>query len=94
MKRTIISWIVGVIFGIICCIAAIAGVFKKLCNSMLIREEIISPIKTGITIALFGSKRVTYTTPSPENLISTQHHTIILMKPFVESKKLSLIVMR
>lgn len=60
MKRTIISWIVGVIFGIIGCIAAIAGVFKKLCNSMLIREEIVSSIKNVITIALFGSKRVTY----------------------------------
>ena len=60
MKRTIISWIIGVIFGIISCIAAIAGVFKKLCNSMLIREEIISSIKNVISIALFGSKRVTY----------------------------------
>jgi len=60
MKRTIISWIIGVIFGIIGCIAAIAGVFKKLCNSMLIREEIISSIKNVVTIALFGSKRVTY----------------------------------
>lgn len=60
MKRTIISWIIGVIFGFIGCIAAIAGVFKKLCNSMLIREEIISSIKNVITIALFGSKRVTY----------------------------------
>lgn len=60
MKRTIISWVVGVIFGFIGCIAAIAGVFKKLCNSMLIREEIISSIKNVISIALFGSKRVTY----------------------------------
>lgn len=60
MKRTIISWIIGVIFGIIGCIAAIATVFKKLCNSMLIREEIISSIKNVITIILFGSKRVTY----------------------------------
>lgn len=60
MKRTIISWIIGVIFGFIGCIAAIAGVFKKLCNSMLIREEIISSIKNVITIVLFGSKRVTY----------------------------------
>lgn len=61
MKRTIISWIIGVIFGIVGCVAAIAAVFKKLCNSMLIREEIISSIKNVITIALFGSKRVTYT---------------------------------
>ena len=60
MKRTIISWIIGVIFGFIGCIAAIATVFKKLCNSMLIREEIVSSIKNVITIALFGSKRVTY----------------------------------
>ncbi len=60
MKRTIISWIVGVIFGFIGCIAAIAGVFKKLCNTMLIREEIISSIKNVISIVLFGSKRVTY----------------------------------
>ena len=60
MKRTVISWIVGVIFGIIGCVAAITGVFKKLYNSMLIREEIISSIKNVITIALFGSKRVTY----------------------------------
>lgn len=60
MKRTIVTWIVGVIFGIIGCIAAIAGIFKKLCNYMLIREEIISSIKNVITIALFGSKRVTY----------------------------------
>lgn len=60
MKRTIISWVIGVIFGFIGCVAAIAGVFKKLCNSMLIREEIISSIKNIISIALFGSKRVTY----------------------------------
>lgn len=60
MKRTIISWVIGVIFGFIGCVAAIAGVFKKLCNSMLIREEIISSIKNVISIALFGSKRVTY----------------------------------
>lgn len=60
MKRTIVSWIIGVIFGFIGCIAAIATVFKKLCNSILIREEIVSSVKNVITIALFGSKRVTY----------------------------------
>ena len=60
MKRTIITWIVGVIFGIIGCITAIVGIFKKLCNSMLIREEIVSSVKNVISIVLFGSKRATY----------------------------------
>ena len=61
MKKSIISGVVGIIFGFVACIMTIYSILHKICKVPVVKDEIGNSIKNLITVLLFGEKRVSYT---------------------------------
>ncbi len=60
MKKSIISGVVGIIFGFVACIMSIYGILHKICKVPIVKDEIIKSIKNFIIVLFYGERRVNY----------------------------------
>ena len=60
MKKSIISGVVGIIFGFVACIMSIYGILHKICKVPVVKDEIVKSIKNFIIVLFYGERRVNY----------------------------------